>query len=613
MLQIRDLHKSYGMQMLFDGVNLQMEAGERLALVGRNGHGKSTLFRILLGEEQPDSGTVTMPKNYRIGHLEQHLKFTEPTVLDEACLGLPADEKDFSYKAEAALFGLGFSKDDMARRPDEFSGGFQIRINLAKLLLSEPNLLLLDEPTNYLDIVSMRWLSGVLKSWPGEMILISHDRGFLDSVATHTAALHRMTLKKVRGGTEKLYAQIYLEEDIYEKTRQNEEKKRAQTQVFIDRFRAKATKAAAVQSRVKMLEKAGVAEKLDEIDALDFAFRAAPFEAKTVLTAEDLSFGYDANAPLFTDFRLHVAKNDRIGVIGKNGRGKSTLLNVLAGELKALNGEVKLHAAAKTGYFGQTNIARLSSALTIEEEILSANPALTRTQVRNVCGLMMFDGDKAEKKISVLSGGEKSRVLLGKILAAPANLLLLDEPTNHLDVESVEALVEALKDFPGAVLIVTHSEMILKEVATKLIVFRGNGPELFPGTYDEFLERLGWDSDDAGGFSQTQTKGGNNNKKESRQRRAEIVAERSRALGPLKKEIDAIEKRITSLEKELQALESEMLEASQTADGQRIATVAQRMRVNEMEIEALFEKFGRLSEDYEAKNKVYEAKLRDLT
>lgn len=597
MLQIRDLHKSYGMQVLFDGINLQMEAGERLSLVGRNGHGKSTLFRILLGEEQPDAGMITMPKNYRIGHLEQHLKFSESSVLDEACLGLPEDEKDFRYKAEAALFGLGFSKTDMTRSPSEFSGGFQIRINLAKLLLSEPDLLLLDEPTNYLDIVSMRWLSETLKSWPGEMILISHDRGFLDSVATHTAAIHRLMLKKIRGGTEKLYSQIFLEEDIHEKTRQNEEKKRAHTQIFIDRFRAKATKAAAVQSRVKMLEKTGVTEKLDDIDSLDFAFRAAPFEAKTILTAEELSFGYESTSPLFKDFCVNVGKNDRIGVIGKNGRGKSTLLSVLAGELRPLNGEIKSHSAAKMGYFGQTNISRLATTLTIEEEILSVNPTLTRTQVRNVCGLMMFDGDKAEKKISVLSGGEKSRVLLGKILASPANLLLLDEPTNHLDIESVEALVAALKEFSGAVLIVTHSEMILREVATKLIVFRGHGPEFFPGTYEEFLERIGWDSDDDGQVSQTRSKA--DNKKESRQRRAEIIAERSRILGPLKKDIDATEKGIMTLEKEAKALETEMLEASQLADGGRITAVAQRLRSNQREIDELFEKLSCLSEEYE--------------
>ncbi|HMA82223.1 MAG TPA: ABC-F family ATP-binding cassette domain-containing protein, partial [Candidatus Binatia bacterium] len=470
----------------------------RLGLVGRNGHGKTTLFRLILGQEEPDSGEITIPRNYRIGHLEQHLHFTQPTVLEEAALGLPEEESHSIYKAEAILFGLGFSREDLERAPREFSGGFQIRINLAKLLLSEPNLLLLDEPTNYLDITSVRWITRFLSSFKGELILISHDRDFMDHATTHTAVIHRQKIRKFEGGTAKAYGQILLEDEIHEKTRANEEKKRAQAEAFINRFRAQASKAKLVQSRIKMLERLPKLDELVDIESLDCEFRHAPFSAKTLLEARDFSFGYTPDHPLFRHLHLTVNARDKFGVIGNNGKGKSTLLNVIAGGLAPVTGEIKTHPDMKLGYFGQTNIQRLNPKLTIEEEIEQTNPALTRTQVRNICGTMMFGGNLALKKVAVLSGGEKSRTLLGKILAHPSNLLLLDEPNNHLDMESIDALIESLQNFPGAVLIVTHNERILRALATKLIVFHRGRVEVFNSDYDEFLEKIGWEEENDG-------------------------------------------------------------------------------------------------------------------
>ena len=500
MIAINQLTKSYFARALFSDVTLQMTAGERLGLVGRNGHGKTTLLRLILGQEEADSGEITMPRNYRIGHLEQHLHFSQPTILAEAALGLREEDAHSIYKAEAILFGLGFSQADLDRAPGEFSGGFQIRINLAKLLLSEPNLLLLDEPTNYLDITSVRWIGRFLRSFKGELILISHDRDFMDSVTTHTAVIHRQKIRKFAGGTAKAYAQIVLEEEVHEKTRANEEKKRAQAEAFINRFRAQASKAKLVQSRIKMLERLPKLEDLAAIESLDFEFRYAPFAAKTLLEARGLSFGYSAGHRLFSALDLSINARDRFGVIGNNGKGKSTLLNLLAGGLTPVSGEIKTHPDMKLGYFGQTNIQRLDPKLTIEQEIEQANPALTRTQVRNICGTMMFGGDLALKKVAVLSGGEKSRALLGKILARPSNLLLLDEPNNHLDMESIDALIESLQDFPGALLVVTHNERILCAVATKLIVFHRGRAEVFNGGYDEFLDKIGWEEEsDANG------------------------------------------------------------------------------------------------------------------
>lgn len=588
MLQIQDIHKSYGSHVIFDGISMQMSPKERLGLVGRNGHGKSTLFKLILGEEEADSGEIVVPRNYRIGHLAQHLKFSEYTIIDEACLGLPADEKDDQYKAEIILTGLGFAQDDMYRSPDEFSGGYQIRLNLAKVLVSKPNLLLLDEPTNYLDIVSMRWLVQFLRSWPAEMIIISHDRDFMDSVTTHTASIHRCQLKKIQGNTAKLYDQIIQEEEIHEKTRQNEQKKREQTEVFINRFRAKASKAASVQSRIKQLEKLPQLEKLSNIESLDFEFRYAPFSAKIAMTVEDLSFGYPEGETLIKNLNLTINNGDRIAIIGKNGKGKSTLLNVLAGELTPTTGEVKMHPNLTLGYFGQTNISRLTATNTIEKEISDANHSLARTQVRNICGTMMFDGDKAEKKIAVLSGGEKSRVLLGKILATPSNLLFLDEPTNHLDMESIEALVDSINNYQGTMVIVTHTEMILREIATKLVIFHRGQVEVFDGTYDEFLEKIGWEEEESG---KKKSKKSEINKEEPLAEKKNLEKQQRK----LSKEIQRLEAEIIVLETQLTKKNEELIQASEQSNVQKITSLSKETQNIQIEINALFEQLSALN------------------
>lgn len=519
MIKINQLSKAYFARELFTDVIFQINAGDRLGLVGRNGHGKTTLFKLILGQEEPDSGEITIPRNYRIGHLEQHLHFTQPTILEEAALGLPEEESHSIYKAEAILFGLGFSHADLEKAPHVFSGGFQLRINLTKLLLSDPNLLLLDEPTNYLDITSVRWVARYLANFKGELIVISHDRDFMDSVTTHTAVIHRQKIRKFEGGTAKAYDQIILEDEIHEKTRANEEKKRAHAAAFINRFRAQASKAKMVQSRIKMLEKLPKLDGLADIQSLDFKFRHAAFAAKTLLEARNISFGYTPDNVLFQDINLTINARDRFGVIGNNGKGKSTLLNLLSGGLNPLTGELKTHPDMKLGYFGQTNIQRLNPKFTIEQEIERTNPALTRTQVRNICGTMMFGGDLALKKVSVLSGGEKSRTLLAKILAHPSNLLLLDEPNNHLDMESIDGLIESLQDFPGALLIVTHNERILRALVTKLIVFHRGRMDVFDSGYDEFLEKIGWeDETEAKGAKKKLTARNNYNEKKEREK-----------------------------------------------------------------------------------------------
>lgn len=493
MIKLFEVNKAYGAQVLFDNLSLSVNRGEKIGLVGRNGHGKSTLFQMILGEVEPDSGEVTIPRNYRIGHLQQHLHFTKPTVLEEACLGLQPDEEYDTWKAEKILSGLGFSEEDMQRAPSEFSGGYQIRLNLAKLLVSRPDMLMLDEPNNYLDIVAIRWLEEFLREWEGEFILITHDRSFMDAVVTHVVAIHRTKARKCEGDTEKMYAQINQEEEIYEKTRLNEAKKRRQEELFIARFKARASFASRTSSRAKMLEKRGEMKKLEHIEDLELYFNSAHFGAAQMMSVNDISFSYTGMEPYLIDhFSLEVGKRDRICIIGRNGKGKSTLLKLMAGELKPLSGEVKKHPVLKEGYFGQTNKLDLDETKTVLEEIQSADKNCTDNTARTIAGGLMFPGDNALKTIKVLSGGEKSRVLLGKILVAPSHLLFLDEPTNHLDMQSCDSLIEAIDDFDGSVVMVTHNEMHLRAVATRLVIFDNGKVSIYNGPYDDFLRDVGW-------------------------------------------------------------------------------------------------------------------------
>jgi ATP-binding cassette subfamily F protein 3 len=528
-IQVVSLEKGFGTQILFQDVTFTLGRGERVGLVGRNGSGKSTLFKILLGEESPDRGEVIFPRNYQIGTLKQHLVFTKPTILEECTTALRGENAAFEqYKVEKMLLGLGFKISDFDRAPSDFSGGYQIRLNLAKVLVSEPDCLLLDEPTNYLDIVSMRWLTKFLREFKGEMILITHDRGFMDDVTTHTMGIWRQKLFKIPGNSQKYFEQILLEEEIHEKTRQNSEKKRKDLEDFVARFKAKASKAAQAQSRMKLLEKMPEVEALNMMASLDFEFNHQECPGKTLMEIKDVSFGY-SDQSLFKNLTFPILREDKIAIIGKNGKGKSTLLNVLAGELEPKTGTINKNVNLLIGHFGQTNINRLNLENTIEEEILSANPMMGGQRARSIAGVMMFSGDLAKKKIKVLSGGERARVLLGKLLAKPSNLLLLDEPTNHLDQESVESLTLELQNYPGAVIIVTHSESMLRDVAKKLIVFHHDKVEYLSETYDDFLKKIGWEEEDSGKEAVKPVE--KPNRQEIKRLRSEMIIERGRENG----------------------------------------------------------------------------------
>lgn len=640
MIAVEELSKSFAKQVLFEKISFKINRGERVGLVGKNGHGKSTLFRIIAGLEEPDEGRVIIPRNYRIGYLEQEPDFRMPTVLQEASRGLHDHEKDHLWRVEKVLFGLGFSEEDFHKDPRQLSGGYQVRLNLARLLLSDYDLLLLDEPNNYLDITSIRWLEKFLLSWPGELMLITHDRSFMDRVVTHILGLHRRKVRKIEGDTEKYYNQIALEEEIYEKTRVNDERKRKEMEIFINRFRAKARLAGLVQSRLKYLEKMEKREKLEKIKNMEFSFLEKPFHHKYAMSLENVSFSYKPEKPLIKNFSLHIGARDRVMVIGPNGRGKTTLLKLMAGVLKPQSGEINFPKSVSVGYYEQSYAEDMSSENTVLEEISSANPELEPARVRQIAGTLLFEGDEALKPIRILSGGEKSRVLLGKILATPVNLLLLDEPTNHLDLESCDALLAALDNFDGAVVMVTHNEMFLRALGERLVVFQGDEITVFEGDYESFLRKVGWaeekccqekqsEQDEIEPGPQQKKMPGDTRKlpdqlnngtsfkfrlspKELRKLRSEIIIEKSRVLKPLEEKVTNLEINIEELEQKVELLTQQIIEASVEGRGQEVVRLSRELDASRKNLDSLYEEYTQVYTEYEEKQEAFESRLQEI-
>lgn len=609
MIQLTNISKSFGKQELFTNLDFRLNSGNRVGLVGRNGSGKSTLFKLILGEEFADDGEVLIPKNYKIGALKQHLEFSEKTLVDETALALAEDDKFSIYKVEKILFGLGFVQDDLEKDPLSFSGGYQIRINLAKLLLTEPNLLLLDEPTNYLDIVSLRWLRAFLKSFDGEVILITHDRDFMDSISTHTMGIVRKSLSIIPGNTHKFYDQLQSNDELYEKQKLAQDKKRKELEEFIAKNKTRASTAALAQSKVKQLEKMEDMSSLVSDSSLEFNFNFKDTPAKVLVDIKDLSFGYTQDNILFKDIAFTLQKGETLGIIGKNGKGKSTLLNTIAGELKQLNGDVNFHGTVEFGHFGQTNIAHLNPNNTVMDEIYVGNSKLAQSTVRSICGSMMFSDDNAKKKISLLSGGEKSRVMLGQILAKDVNLLFLDEPTNHLDMQSIDALTIAIKKFKGSCIIVTHSEKLLRAVCDRLIIFAKDGAKYFDGNYDDFLEKIGWEEEE---FEQKTKAAPKVDKKEQKRLRTALIQERSKLTSPLKKEIEKLETKIMEIEELLEDEHKELIVVSGNGDNSRLIELSGIVTKHEKEVDDKFELLEIAQTKLDEITEEYEIKLQDL-
>lgn len=610
MIIVNKLEKSFGPQLLFEEVSFTIAPGEKVGLVGRNGSGKSTLFRILLGTEIAAGGEVIIPKTMKVATVDQHLAFSAPTVLQETMKALPEAESHDEYLAEKILMGLGFTMENMNQAPASFSGGYQVRISLAKALLKEADFLLLDEPTNYLDLPTMKWLADFLRRYKGAVFMITHDRTFMDSVVSSVVGLYEQKALKVKGRTGEYYEGLALEREQTERMRKAQDRRRKELQAFVDRFRAKASKARQAQSRLKQLAKMEMIGELSAEQVMGLRFHYKDFKGKTLFDAHDLSFGYPNSETLFSDLSFSVSPTDRIGIIGKNGKGKSTLLGLIAGELKPLEGEFKFHPNVTTGYFGQTNINRLHGENTIIEEITAENIDLTNTQVRSICGAMCFEGDLAKKKISVLSGGERARVLLGKILSKPVNLLLLDEPTNHLDMESIEVLAEEVDAFEGGVILVTHDERFLRRLCNKLIIFRQSGAEFFNNDYEEFLEKIGWDEDSSGESSKRPAVV--HSKKEIVRIRQILITEKSKILKPLDEKVVAIEKKIEVLERYEEVLQQDIADISSDPKRGDVQTKAIELAGTSRKKEELYEEYEKLVAQIDQVNESYQEKLSEL-
>jgi ATP-binding cassette subfamily F protein 3 len=614
-IQFHQLTKSYGMRDLFRDQTLTLLPKEKIGLVGRNGHGKTTLMKILIGEVLADGGEVRVAKNFRLGHLQQHLHFTQTTVLEEAREGLPAEEKEATYKIEKCLFGLGFSEEQLHLDPHLLSGGFHLRLELAKVILSDPDCLLLDEPTNYLDIGAIKWLVRFLRQWDKGCLLISHDRSFLDDTCDFILGIHRGQFRKTQGNTEKYYECLLAEEELHEKTLINQEKKIKKMEAFVERFKAKASKAKQAQSRLKALNKMTVLEKLEELEELEFSFPHTPCPGKVLLKAHDLSFGYSPDQLLVNQLPFLCSQQDRIGIIGRNGKGKSTLLKLIAGELTPTQGHLTHHPALKKSYFGQTHIQQFDPENSILEELQKLRPDLPLKTVRAICGHVLFSGDDAFKKMKTLSGGERSRVMLGKMLLTPSNLLLMDEPSHHLDMESVERLTQALEDFPGAVIVVSHDEDLLRRLCDRLYIFIHDHILEYPRGYEEFEKEGGLEE-----FEKQRTLPSNIKEKqnakvispeEKKRQRLELQKKRSQELTPLKKAATALEESIKIDEEKLEQLTQSMTSTgdknlSWEAQGKERKLLSDRLQKSYDDWENHLKKIEECEEKYEHLLRPYE-------
>jgi ATP-binding cassette subfamily F protein 3 len=528
-IQLSDITKSFGDRVLLDHVTWQIGDGERVGLCGPNGAGKTTLLKMLGRLEEPDSGDIVAPSTLTIGYLPQDgLTHSGRTVFGEASsafqplldikaemhdiehkLGdasVPQDEHDamlaryselqdrfrlgdgysMELRIATVLRGLGFSPEDQERATETFSGGWQMRIALAKLLLGRPNLLLLDEPTNHLDLDARNWLEEYLAQYPFAVILVSHDRYFLDAVVTRITDLNLRKLTDYVGNYSKYVEQRDAMLERLRQAKREQDEEVARVKMFIDRFRYKATKAAQVQSRLKMLEKVVPIEVPPERKRIHFKFPACAKSGRTVLELKHVRKSYGP-LTVFRDASLHIERGDRIALVGPNGAGKSTLMRMLSAEEAPDAGTRAVGHQVVLEYFAQDEATRLDPSLTVYETLQSGSPAGMVPMIRNILGGFLFTGDDVYKRVSVLSGGERTRLAVARMLLRPSNTLLMDEPTNHLDLDSKDVLLEALEDYGGTLIIVSHDRYFVEKLATKIIEI-GHGEALvYPGTYTEFL------------------------------------------------------------------------------------------------------------------------------
>ena len=536
MISFSGIHKQYGKQLIFVDASFQLNPGEKVGLVGPNGSGKTTLFRMVVGEEVPDEGDVSVPKKLTIGYFRQDVEeMAGRSVLDEAIAGsgrvgdlhheLEALHRAMADPAQAAmdaiiarfgevqeayehlggytleaqarevLHGLGFPDDQIDGDVGALSGGWKMRVALARVLLGRPDVLLMDEPTNHLDIESIIWLEQFLKAYHGALLMTSHDREFMNRIVSKIAEIDAGEIVVYTGNYDFYERERTIRENNQQAAFARQQAMLAKEQRFIDRFRTHAAKAAQVQSRIKALDKIDKIELPKTRRVVKFEFRVPPRSGDQVAVIEDLHKRYGPRV-LYQGFSLTVRRGERWAVMGRNGAGKTTLLKMISGAAQPDSGSVRLGASLNMGYFAQQSLDVLNGDLTIIEQLQQDFPQDGMGSLRTLAGAFQFSGDDVDKKIRALSGGEKSRLAMARMLYDPPNFLVLDEPTNHLDLATKEMLVEALKGFEGTMIFVSHDRMFLRGLGSRVLELGGESgterdPVVYPGSYIEYVQRLG--------------------------------------------------------------------------------------------------------------------------
>jgi ATP-binding cassette subfamily F protein 3 len=605
MITINKLSLQYGNKHIFKEVSARINNQDRIGLVGINGTGKSTLLKMIAGEIETDFGVITKAKMATIGYLPQEVaSFPEDrTIYQEAeasfgdTLRLQAELKRINHemaaiapdspeiaalleqqgelqhqldqadvftmrsRIEKVLHGLGFTPADMTRKCQTFSGGWIMRLMLAKLLLIQPSFLLLDEPTNHLDIESLTWLEDFLSNYAGGLIIISHDRAFLDTITTGTWELSLGKLTAYKGNYSKYLAEKSVRMEVQRAAYDNQQAMIQQTKKFVEKFRAKSTKASQVQSRVKQLARLDIIEIDDTEAQVSFRFPPAAPSGRLAIAAEAVSKSYD-DKKIFTDLSFELHRGEKMGIVGVNGAGKSTLVKLLAGLNPYDSGKINTGHNVKISYFGQHQAQELPQDFSVMEVMSSVNSGATVTQIRSLLGAFLFRGDEVDKKVSVLSGGEKSRLALARMISTPANLLIMDEPTNHLDMNSQEILQQAMTQYDGSIIVVSHNRYFVDSFVNKVLEIKNGQATIFDGNISYYLEKTATqrqldsarEKGKAPGASAADTP--KLHGKEARQAQAKLREERNRLLGPLKKNAVKFEKEVEDLERSKKKLEN---------------------------------------------------------
>jgi ATP-binding cassette, subfamily F, member 3 len=650
MLSISNLSKGYGEQVLFTNMSFNVGSRDRIAIIGPNGSGKTTIFEIIAGNVIPDSGSVAMRKDVTVGYARQEISpFSTEKLLDhvvaastrllgmehrikvlQAALAEGGEDEEpeqllrelgelqhkyetaggynIVHEAEVILCGLGFKEKDFQRSLSEFSGGWLMRVALAKLLVLNPDMLLLDEPTNHLDLESCIWFEDYLKSYQGAVMVTSHDRAFLNRVAKKIIAIEKDEVIFYHGSYDDFI--LAREQDLKtrEATARRQDIKIKKEMRFIEKFRYKATKAAAVQSRLKALAKVERVTVPRATGKIHFNFPDPPRSGDEVISLIHVRKSYDENV-VYKDLNLTLRRYDRVALVGSNGAGKTTLLKILAGALPFEAGERRLGANVSSAYYAQYQLELLNPGNTVLEEVRRAAPEESDQTLRSLLGAFLFSGDDAFKKVAVLSGGEKSRLSIAKMLVRPANLLLMDEPTNHLDINSREMLADALDAYHGTLCFITHDRTVIREIANKIIEIRNGEPIIYTGNYDEYLAWKEGTLEDESGKSESGSSNGLSPKDIQRQRKAaegELRNSYYRVSSPLKKRIAEIEDELAKLETEFKDLESYFSNPETYGNASEIKTATRRHQELKKVIPRLTAEWEQLSIQAEEKKAEYE-------